>query len=143
MAIRPNSYQIKHALAKNKLEKAVDFCAKGNVNEGDQLFDQGVDELLVLLDSPKYSNNIGYSVHTYISMTLRYYKKRNRIIEEDTILLMYDYLVQSSKKSYDKWMRICRNELFKYCKENYPEDLSLFDISKFDKFKTENYIKSI
>lgn len=143
LAIRPNSYQIRHALAKNKLEKAVYICGNGFANEGDILYEKGTGELLALLESPRFSNNIGHSVHSYISMTLKYYKGRKKIIEKDRILEMYKYLVLSSKQSYDKWMKRCRDDLFNYCKLNYTEYMALFDIAAFDKFKVENRMSLI
>ena len=84
LAIRTNSYQIRHALAKNKLEKAVYICSN-NYNEGDDLYVQGTEELRGLIESPRFSNNIGHSVHSYILMTLKYYKKRKKIIEKETL----------------------------------------------------------
>ena len=143
LAIRPNSYQIRHALAKNKLEKAVYICGKGSINEGDVLYEKGASELLTLLDSPRFSNNIGHSVHSYISMTLKYYQKRGKIIEKDRILEMSEYLVLSSKQSYDKWMRRCREDLFNYCRLHYTDYMSLFDMAAFNEFKGENRMSLI
>lgn len=76
-------------------------------------------------------------------VTVKYYKGRKKIIEKDRILEMYRYLVLSSKQSYDKWMKRCRDDLFNYCKLNYTEYMALFDIAAFDKFKVENRMSLI
>lgn len=52
-------------------------------------------------------------------------------------------MVLSSKQSYDKWMKRCRDDLFNYCKLNYTEYMALFDIAAFDKFKVENRMSLI
>ena len=119
------------------------ICGKGSINEGDVLYEKGASELLTLLDSPRFSNNIGHSVHSYISMTLKYYQKRGKIIEKDRILEMSEYLVLSSKQSYDKWMRRCREDLFNYCRLHYTDYMSLFDMAAFNEFKGENRMSLI
>ena len=142
LAIRTNSYQIRHALAKNKLEKAVYVCSN-NYNEGDDLYVQGTDELRGLIESPRFSNNIGHSVHSYILMTLKYYKKRKKIIEKEKIYEMHEYLVQSSKQNYDRYMKQCRKDLFNYCKSNYEDCISLFSVDVFKGFEKENFLNKV
>lgn len=141
--IRPNSYQIRHALAKNKLEKAVFLCGNKREKEADELYDDGAAELISLIENPWFSNNIGHSVHSYISMTLKFYEKQGYLIDRETILNMYKYLVLSSKQNYDKWMKSCRISLFEYCKQYSPEDAYMFDQEAFNAFKKENYIKPV
>lgn len=143
LAIRPNSYQIRHALAKNKLEKAVYIYKRNNCDAGDSLYDQGSYELIKLIENPRFSNNIGHSVHSYISMTLKYYKVSEKNIEEEKILEMHSFLVRSSKQSYDKWMKRCRRDLYDYCKLHYPQHVKIFDEGEFNEFKKENFLKAI
>ena len=143
LCIRPNSYQIRHALAKNKLEKAMFLCDNNPGKEADDLYDDGSASLIALIEDPWFSNNIGHSVHSYISMTLKYFKKRGYIIDRSEVLTMYKYLVQSSKQNYDKWMKYCRENLFAYCKQYYPADAAMFDQEAFKAFKKVNYIQPV
>ena len=144
LSIRPNSYQIRHAIAKNELEKAISLVSKkNNFSEAFDLYESGLNELIDLIESPRFSMNIGHSVHSYITTTLRFYRKANRIIDKKDILEMHNYLIESSKQSFDQWMNSCRKDLLGYCTAYIPELKSLFDYSKFAKYSTTNYIRKI
>ena len=143
LSIRPNSYQIRHAIAKNDLERSIKLLSVGNAQEAEALYNSGVECLEELIDSPRFSNNIGHSVHTYINTTIKYFKKKKQIIDGELILKMSEYLVESSKLSYDKWMRDCRRDLFAYCSNNIPNLKNIFDAKKFDKYQKFNYIRQI
>lgn len=143
LAIRPNSYQIRHAIAKNKLEHAIAIVTKKRELEALSLYESGSRELISLIESPRFSRNIGHSVHSYIITTMKYFRKANRIINEEQILEMHEYLVQSSRQSYDQWMNTCRRNLFFYCNENAPNLKHLFEEKEFDKYNATNYIRKI
>ena len=89
------------------------------------------------------SRDLIYNLRIDIKDVKDLFKGRKKIIEKDRILEMYKYLVLSSKQSYDKWMKRCRDDLFNYCKLNYTEYMALFDIAAFDKFKVENRMSLI
>ena len=143
LAIRPNSYQIRHAIAKNKLEHAIAIVTKKRELEALSLYESGSRELISLIESPRFSRNIGHSVHSYIITTMKFFRKANKIISGEQILEMHEYLVQSSKQSYDQWMNTCRRNLFFYCNENAPNLKHLFEEKEFDKYNATNYIRKI
>lgn len=143
LAIRPNSYQIRHAIAKNKLEHSIAIVSRKHELEAFSLYENGIRELVSLIESPRFSRNIGHSVHSYIITTIKYFRKASKKISEAQILEMYEYLVQSSKQSYDQWMNTCRKDLFFYCQENAPKLTYLFEVKEFDKYNATNYIRKI
>lgn len=143
LSIRPNSYQIRHAIAKNDIEQAIDKLLREKDNEAINLYECGADSLIELIESPRFSNNMGHSVHTYITTTLRYYKAIRKIISDDLIEKMHLYLVQASKQSYDNWMANCRKDLYAYCSQYVPKLKSKFDAQDFNNYRKFNYIRKI
>lgn len=144
LSIRPNSYQIRHAIAKNKLEEAMSLLSdKSRHAEAWDLFEIGRSELVELIESPRFSKNIGYSVHSYIKTTIKFYRITRFTIASDEIIKMREFLIASCEQSYDHWMRDCRSDLFAYCKENSKEYAALFEVNKFEKYKRFNFMQKI
>ena len=144
LSIRPNSYQIRHAIAKNKLEEAISLLTDASRNaEAWDLFEFGRTELEKLIESPKFSKNIGYSVHSYIKSTIKFYKMTRNIIASNEIIKMRDFLVTSCEQNYDRWMKDCRSDLFAYCQENLKDYAALFDVKNFEKYKKFDFMQKI
>ena len=144
LSIRPNSYQIRHAIAKNKLDKSLKILPdKKRYDEAWELFNEGLSNLMELIESPRYSYSLNYSVHSYINSAMKFHKKAHVKIDEERILTMQEILIYASEKNYDSWMSECRQDLYAYCKENYPNLLPRFDISKFRKYKELNFIYKV
>ena len=143
LSIRPNSYQIRHAIAKNRLEQSIYLISTKRKAEAYSFYDAGLHELEDLIESPRFSRNIGHSVHSYISTTIKFYRKANQIISKEQIIEMHKILIQSSKQSYDQWMNNCRRDLYFYCEAYVPDLKKMFDPSEFEKYKSTNYIKKM
>lgn len=136
LSIRPNSYKIRHAIAKNKINKAIDLASKEtNFAESCTLFDDGLCDLIDLMENPLFSWNINYSVSTYILDSLKFYRKLSRSIPKEQILYMNEILNNAAKKDYDSWMEKCRAKLYFYCKEKEPSLSILFERNKYESHK--------
>lgn len=71
--MRPNSYQVRHALAKNNMEWGLSLIRNGYTDIGTEKFYFGVDELRGLINNRMYSDSYRYSAHTMVHMFLQYY----------------------------------------------------------------------
>lgn len=141
LSIRPNSYQIRHAIAKNKLDKAIKFSSKNKwLDEAKSLFDDGLNELMELIESPRYSNSLNYSVHSYINSVIKFHNKIHTNIDGERILTMRDILIHASERNFDRWMENSRCNLYSYCKEHCPQYVLEFDRTKYRKYRESNFI---
>lgn len=75
------SYQIKHAMAKNEFEWGV-YLVDDNVTAADNHFETGCHDMFEIIKDPNYKNAVHYSIHTYIDMNLDYYNKKKSIPDE-------------------------------------------------------------
>ena len=105
LRIRPESYQAKHALAKNWMERALK-----EINEGTSysivvyLFEEGEKGMVDLIKNPRYSRSFCYSVHAYLDMKIKYCKKLQKAINEPEIKECVSWIIKGLKLSNDKYM---------------------------------------
>lgn len=64
-SIRPRSYSVLHAIARNYIRRANRLTFKKR-NDAKQLFETGEAKMLDLIREQEYEQNIPYSIHTYI-----------------------------------------------------------------------------
>ena len=70
--IRPDSYQAQHALAKNRMERALKELEDGSsYSVVAYLFEEGETGIIDLINNPKYSRSFCYSVHAYLDMKMK------------------------------------------------------------------------
>jgi len=69
------TYQIKHAIAKNELEWGI-YLVDRDITVADSHFDTGCNDMQEIIRDPRYSNAVHYSIHAYIDMNLDYYSKK-------------------------------------------------------------------
>lgn len=134
--IRPSSYQIQHALAKNKMERALYELEKGYASAAPYYFEEGEKEILWLINSPHYSNALCYSVNTYIDMKLKYCTLSNQPFDKNIGESLYEYLIWAARVNYDPYIKNSRKTLLQYCIKNDLTELC-------DKLSPENFIEYI
>ena len=81
--MRPNSYQVRHALAKNNMEWGLSLIRDGYKDIGTEKFNLGVDELRGLINNRMYSDSYRYSAHTMVHMFLQYYSIIHETMNKD------------------------------------------------------------
>ena len=74
-------------------------------------FEEGEKSILELIQSPKYSNALCYSVHTYIDMKIKYCSKMHTITE-NILQDLYQYLIEGARVNYDQYIKHARNLLY-------------------------------
>lgn len=121
--IRPNSYQVAHALAKNRMEIGLDALKHGRAF-ADENFQQGCMEMENIINNPNYSRAFIYSVHAYSNMLMKYYQEKGQIIPPEKCeklnryfeLLLEMQMDSRAKESVIKFYRYCEfNKMPQYC----------------------------
>lgn len=115
--IRPESYQAKHALAKNWMERALK-----EINEGasydvvEVLFEEGEKDIISLINSPQYSRSFCYSVHAYLDMKMKYCNKLRKSISETETECFVGWILKGLRLSNDKYMNDIKNRFIDFAK---------------------------
>ena len=71
--LRPASYQARHALAKNLMERAIEQIKNGDTSYAPYYMDEGRGEIKKIIDDPAYSRGYKYSLHALIDMSINKY----------------------------------------------------------------------
>lgn len=143
-AIRPSSYHIKHALAKNKMERAL---FENGSSVAVYYFEEGEKEILELINSQRYSKALCYSVHSYIELKLKYTIQRSvkdpKSLEKIADKL-YCALTKAANINYDRYIKNARGQLYIFCKTNniikYKELLTPDKFSDYQNSEKEENI---
>lgn len=122
-SIRPNSYQIQHALAKNMLERSLYELEKGRETLAPYYFEEGEEMILKLINSPHYSSALCYSVHTYVDIKVKYCTLMGNI-NEKMLNDLYLYLIQGARVNYDQYIKHARTLLHDKAKKMHLESLA-------------------
>ena len=89
-SIRPNAYQIQHAIARNYLKQA--NCTKDSVMY-QSLFSEGEKQMLELINSKEYHKDKAkcYSIHCYVLEKIKYIEKHKLPVSNNDIRQMKRY----------------------------------------------------
>lgn len=122
--IRPNSYQVAHALAKNRMEIGLDNLKKEKPS-ADENFQLGCDAMLSIINNPNYSRAFSYSVHSYAAMLIRYYTEKKQAIPSEKCeelrkffnILLGNQIDTKTKQIIIDFYRFCeQNNITQYCR---------------------------
>lgn len=122
IAVRSQSYQAHHALAKNLMERALDLLEKSD-GYAPYYMDEGEKEIKEIILNPAFSRGLVYSLHSFIDMKLKYCIKGNQVMEKQDIEFMVDNLILIPQDSIDSYMRKVIDELIKYANNNNMGDI--------------------
>ena len=113
--IRPDSYQAQHALAKNRMERALKELEEGGADiHAAFMFDEGEKGIIELINNPKYSRSFCYSVHAYLDMKMKYCKKINKKIDENEAKIYAKWILKGLQLSNDKYMNDIRKRFMEF-----------------------------
>ena len=112
--IRPSSYQVRHAIAKNYMERGLYEAKKGN-SQAVEYFEYGANMMQDLVENPQYSKAYSYSIHALSNMKFKFSEESNYIIPEDECEYLRDRLSRSNPDAFQLQML---TKLKAYCKKN-------------------------
>lgn len=116
--IRPYSYQVHHALAKNMIERGL-FDIKKSAEDPNNYFDSGIGEMQELLYNPNYNRAFDYSLHAYISSWLKYCEYTHTTLNKDVCMLMNETIGNLHSTIVDKSLLRLFLELKRYARRNH------------------------
>ena len=125
-SIRPDAYQIQHAIARNHLKYANDLddaiIAKEQFDEGEKL-------MKVLIDSDKkyIRKAIPFSVSTYVSEKINYLKKTHTTPSNNELRYMNEAIKKASDMD-DDYMNTTLKKFVKYLKQIDKLSIMTFSI---------------
>lgn len=114
-SIRSESYQVAHALAKNRMEIGLDDLRKGNL-DADEVFNQGCNEMEEIIYNPNFQNAYNYSVHSYAFFIMKYYDKKGLLVPSEKCVMLNNLFVQVIAKPIDVRMKNIIVQFCDYCK---------------------------
>ena len=119
--IRQNSYQVQHAIAKNHMERGLYELEQNRFAIGEEYFNTGLEEMKHLVINNEYSKARAYSVHSLISMILKFTKVTSRTFSYDQCNYI-KFLICNT--TFDAYLYGIVDEFIQYCIENEYYDIS-------------------
>ncbi len=118
--IRPNSYQARHAMAKNLMERAIEQIEKGYDSYASHYMDEGLKDIKNIIDNPAYSRGYKYSLHALIDMSIKYYDAIGKKIDVNDVEYIKDRILELPKGELDSYIINAIEQYIIYCqKHNY------------------------
>lgn len=148
--LRPVSYQARHALAKNLMERAIEQIKNGDTSYAPYYMDEGRGEIKKIIDDPAYSRGYKYSLHALIDMSIKYSNQSGIKIDVEDIKYMSEKILDLSQDDVDsyiidlikKYINYCdMNGMNKYCPKiinKHFEKLSDIELGEAKDYLTEN-----
>lgn len=115
--IRPDSYQAQHAMAKNRMERAMQELDSMSYSIAAYMFEEGERNIVDLINNPRYSRSFCYSVHAYLDMKMKYCDKTHAGIDKDEAKCFAEWILQGLKLSNDKYMNDIKNRFIKFAEK--------------------------
>lgn len=112
--IQPRSYAVKHALAKNTMERCL-YSLSRSEEYDEMLFETGKEELVNLIESKYYSDAYLYSIHTYVDMILKYIKDSGKDMSIGEYAFIQSHLKSLNKHNLDTRMQSIINRFIEHC----------------------------
>lgn len=113
--IRPVSYQARHALAKNLMERAIEQIKRGDISYAPYYMDEGKVEIKKIIDDPAYSRGYKYSLHALIDMSIKYANEARKNIDIEEIKYMNEKILELSKDDVDSYVISLLERYIDYC----------------------------
>ena len=113
--IRPASYQARHALAKNLMERAIEQIKNGDTSYAPYYMDEGKSEIKKIIDDPAYSRGYKYSLHALIDMSIKYSDEVGKTIDIEEIKYINEKILELSEGDVDSYIFSLLKKYIDYC----------------------------
>ena len=115
--IQPNSYQVKHALAKNWMEWGIHEI-KTDSKSISTIFEKGKRMMEELIDDDIYRDAYRYSIHAYVDLLLEYTKLKVEKLTFDELSYIQNHLKRVISDGLDDPMKSLIKKFTEYCHSN-------------------------
>lgn len=139
--IRPDSYQVKHALSKNWMERGL-YELERKVRSAEQSFEFGKLEMQSLIKSDYHKDAFLYSVHAYVNSILKFYSLKKELVPEDELKFIEESLQAGIKDNrQDIKFKAIVSKFIEYCKKNKINfNSELYTIEKINSYNLDEEI---
>jgi len=131
--LQPDSFSVKHALAKNKMEIGL-YKFRHSQAGAETDFTDGKADMLEMVTSKKHMDNYLYSVHTYVDLMLTYSKVNNSLLSKSDYETIYEHLKKIAAGSFDSHMKVVIDRYVQHC-VTYGMDQYCDGLVKLPKWK--------
>lgn len=133
-SIRPGSYSVLHAIARNYIRQANDMAGR-DVKQAQRTFEKGEKQMLSLICEQEYEQNMPYSIHTYLLEKIEFCRKISITPSTAELKEMLRLCQELEKKDIREVSEPVKRKLFRYLKEINRQDvlgrISLQDLGLF------------
>lgn len=133
--LQPESFSVKHALAKNKLEIGL-YKFKHSQVGAESDFSKGKEDMLELIASKNHINNYLYSVHTYVCLMLEYSKVNSTLLLKSDYEEIHKHLRKIASGSFDTHMKGIIDRFVRHC-ETYGMNQYCVGLVKLPRWKVD------
>ncbi len=112
--LQPESFSVKHALAKNKMEIGL-YKFKNSQAGAESDFSKGKEDMLELVASKNHMDNYLYSVHTYVYLMLEYSKMNSTLLLKSDYVEIHKHLKKIAAGSFDSHMKDIIDRYVQHC----------------------------
>lgn len=116
--IRPSSYQARHAMAKNLMERAIEQIEKGYDSYAAHYMSEGLRDIKSIINNPAYSRGYKYSLHALIDMSIKYYDAIRKKIAKDDIEYIRDRILELPPSELDSYIINAIEQFIIYCQKH-------------------------
>ncbi|BAK99576.1 hypothetical protein OBV_23780 [Oscillibacter valericigenes Sjm18-20] len=122
-SMRPYSYNVNHALAKNQMEWGL-YLLKNEIGDGELKFSNGADNMLGIIEDTHFSGGYRYSVHAYVRMWLEYAKTAKETLPYEICKRCANLLESLLERPLDNMLTDLIKDFIAYCDNNALKKLS-------------------
>ena len=122
-SIRPQSYHVNHAFAKNEMEWGL-FLLKDGIYEGEYKFFSGSNKMQEIAQGKQYSDGYRYSVHTYVGKWLEYTRITGTELPHEVYEICTRFLEPLLGRPLDNMLTDLIKAFIAYCDGNGKKEYS-------------------
>ena len=111
------SYQARHALAKNLMERGISEYKEGKISYASYYMGEGKDEMRKIMEDDAYSRGYRYSLHAYIDMVIKYHKVTHTVMSEEDACYIEEKIINMPSMELDSYIYDIIVVFIEYCKE--------------------------
>lgn len=111
------SYQARHALAKNLMERGINEYKEEKISYASYYMAEGKDEMKKIMEDVAYSRGYRYSLHAYIDMVIKYHSVTNTVMSEEDACYIEEKIINMPSLELDSYICDIIDLFIEYCKE--------------------------
>lgn len=126
LSINPNSYGVKHAIARNYCKQALELDSNAQARE---TFEIGKKQFIELISLKEFTRSKSYSIHSLVYEIMEFHKKYNIELCQEDIKICIDLLNDSKRKdTNDNVMSKLQMQFYNFLNKNNTFSEQIYEI---------------